>query len=221
MWVSDGGIGCPPVLGSRLSAKGTRPSYQIFFRKRRFSGGDVCEVAPVPRLNVKNNLHHVRNTIHYGSLLRYGHTNMSTKEKSLLASLVITLLVFGNFFLNTLELALADEPIANIGTSLINVVISVIILEIIVQSLLASLSSSQEDDERDLLIERISFRNGYVCLSVGIWIWIAQTTIPIWWVDLPQTYLPEALVPVVLLLLFVIAEVTVTVTRLFYYRRGF
>ena len=181
----------------------------------------MCGVAPVPRLNVKNNLHHVRNTIHYGSLLRYGHTNMSTKEKSLLASLVITLLVFGNFFLNTLELALADEPIANIGTSLINVVISVIILEIIVQSLLASLSSSQEDDERDLLIERISFRNGYVCLSVGIWIWIAQTTIPIWWVDLPQTYLPEALVPIVLLLLFVIAEVTVTVTRLFYYRRGF
>jgi hypothetical protein len=146
---------------------------------------------------------------------------MSTKEKSLLASLVITLLVFGNFFLNTLELALADEPIANIGTSLINVVISVIILEIIVQSLLASLSSSQEDDERDLLIERVSLRNGYVCLSVGIWIWIAQTTIPIWWVDLPQTYLPEALVPVVLLLLFVIAEVTVTVTRLFYFRRGF
>ena len=181
----------------------------------------MCRLAPVPPLNVKNHLHHVRNTIHYGSLLRYGHTNMSTKEKSLLASLVITLLVFGNFFLNTLELALADEPIANIGTSLINVVISVIILEIIVQSLLASLSSSQEDDERDLLIERISFRNGYVCLSVGIWIWIAQTTIPIWWVDLPQTYLPEALVPVVLLLLFVIAEVTVTVTRLFYYRRGF
>ena len=183
----------------------------------------MCGVAPVPRLNVKNNLHHVRNTIHYGSLLRYGHTNMSTKEKSLLASLVITLLVFGNFFLNTLELALADEPIANIGTSLINVVISVIILEIIVQSLLASLSSSQEDDERDLLIERISFRNGYVCLSVGIWIWIAQTTIPIWWVWLDgiQSPLPEALVPVILLLLFVIAEVTVTVTRLFYYRRGF
>ena len=81
----------------------------MFFRKGRFSGCDVCRVAPVPPLNVKNNLHHVRNTIHYGSLLRYGHTNMSTKEKSLLASLVITLLVFGNFFLNTLELALADE----------------------------------------------------------------------------------------------------------------
>ena len=25
-----------------------RPSYQIFFRKRRFSSGDVCEVALVP-----------------------------------------------------------------------------------------------------------------------------------------------------------------------------
>ena len=107
--------------------------------------------------------------------------------------------------------------------SLVNVVISVIILEIIVQSLLASLSSSQEDDERDLLIERISLRNGYVCLSVGIWIWIGHTTIPSWWVwlDAIQSPLPEALVPVLLLLLFVIAEVTVTVTRLFYYRRGF
>ena len=146
---------------------------------------------------------------------------MSTKEKSLLASLVITLLVFGNFFVDTLEVVLAGEPMANIGTSLVAAVISVIILEIIVQSLLASLSASQKDDERDQLIERMSFRNGYLCLSVGMWIWIIQTTIPTWWTDLPSSpYMTGALVPVLLLLLFVIAEVTVTVTRLFYYRHG-
>ena len=67
----------------------------------------------------------------------------------------------------------------------------------------------------------MSFRNGYLCLSVGIWIWIAQTTIPTWWTDLPSSpYMTGALVPVLLLLLFVIAEVTVTFTRLFYYRHG-
>ena len=146
---------------------------------------------------------------------------MSTTEKSVLASLVITLLVFGNFFVDTLEAVLAGEPMANIGTSLVAAVISVIILEIIVQSLLASLRASQKDDERDRLIERMSFRNGYLCFSVGIWIWIAQTTIPTWWTDLPSSpYMTGALVPVLLLLLFVIAEVTVTVTRLFYYRHG-
>ena len=146
---------------------------------------------------------------------------MSNTEKSLLASLVITLLVFGNFFVDTLEAVLAGEPMANIGTSLVAAVISAIILEIIVQSLLASLRASQEDDERDRLIERMSFRNGYLCLSVGIWIWIAQTTIPTWWTDLPSSpYMTGALVPVLLLLLFVIAEVTMTVTRLFYYRHG-
>ena len=146
---------------------------------------------------------------------------MSTKEKSLLASLIITLLVFGNFFTDTLKAVLAGEPMANVGTSLVAAVISVIILEIIVQSLLASLRASQKDDERDRLIERMSFRNGYLCLSVGIWIWIAQTTIPTWWTDFPSSpYMTGALVPVLLLLLFVIAEVTVTVTRLFYYRRG-
>ena len=146
---------------------------------------------------------------------------MSTTEKSLLASLVITLLVFGNFFVDTLEAVLAGEPMANIGTSLVAAVISGIILEIIVQSLLASLSASQKDDERDRLIERLSFRNGYICLSVGMWIWIAHTTIPTWWTDLPSwPYMTGASVPVLLLLLFVIAEVTVTVTRLFYYRRG-
>ena len=146
---------------------------------------------------------------------------MSTKEKSLLASLVITLLVFGNFFVDTLEAVLAGEPMANIGTSLVAALISVIILDIIVQSLLASLSASQKDDERDRLIERMSFRNGYICLSVGMWIWIAQTTIPTWWTDLPSSpYMTGALVPVLLLLLFVIAEVTMTVTRLFYYRHG-
>ena len=146
---------------------------------------------------------------------------MSTKEKSLLASLVITLLVFGNFFVDTLEAVLAGEPMANLGTSLVAAVISVIILEIIVQSLLASLRASQKDDERDRLIERMSFRNGYLCLSVGIWIWIAQTTIPTWWTVLPSSpYMTGALVPVLLLLLFVIAEVAMTVTRLFYYRNG-
>ena len=147
--------------------------------------------------------------------------DVSTKEKSLLASLIITLLVFGNFFIDTLKAVLAGEPMANVGTSLVAAVISVIILEIIVQSLLASLRASQKDDERDRLIERMSFRNGYLCLSVGIWIWIAQTTIPTWWTVLPSSpYMTGALVPVLLLLLFVIAEVTMTVTRLFYYRRG-
>ena len=102
---------------------------------------------------------------------------VSTKEKSLLASLVITLLVFGNFFVDTLEVVVAGEPIASVGTSLAAAVISAIILEIIVQSLLASLSASQKDDERDQLIERMSFRNGYLCLSVGMWIWIAQIRI--------------------------------------------
>ena len=146
---------------------------------------------------------------------------MSTKEKSLLASLIITLLVFGNFFIDTLKAVLAGEPMANVGTSLVAAVISVIILEIIVQSLLASLRASQKDDERDRLIERMSFRNGYLCLSVGIWIWIAHTTIPTWWTDLPSSpYMTGALVPVLLLLLFVIAEVAMTVTRLFYYRHG-
>ena len=146
---------------------------------------------------------------------------MSTKEKSLLASLIITLLVFGNFFVDTLEVVVAGEPMASVGTSLVAAVISVIILEIIVQSLLASLRASQKDDERDRLIERMSFRNGYLCLSVGIWIWIAQTTIPTWWTVLPSSpYITGALVPVLLLLLFVIAEVAMTVTRLFYYRHG-
>ena len=146
---------------------------------------------------------------------------MSTKEKSLLASLFITLLVFGNFFVDILEVVLSGEPMASVGTSLVTAVISVIILEIIAQSLLASLRASQKDDERARLIERMSFRNGYLCLSVGLWIWIAQTTIPTWWTDLPSSsYMTGALVPVLLLLLFVIAEVTMTVTRLFYYRHG-
>ena len=148
-------------------------------------------------------------------------SDVSTKEKSLLASLIITLLVFGNFFVDILEVVLSGEPMASVGTSLVTAVISVIILEIIAQSLLASLRASQKDDERDRLIERMSFRNGYLCLSVGLWIWIAQTTIPTRWTDLPSSsYMTGALVPVLLLLLFVIAEVTMTVTRLFYYRHG-
>ena len=148
-------------------------------------------------------------------------SDVSTKEKSLLASLFITLLVFGNFFVDILEVVLSGEPMASVGTSLVAAVISVIILEIIAQSFLASLRASQKDDERDRLIERMSFRNGYLCLSVGLWIWIAQTTIPTWWTDLPSSsYMTGALVPVLLLLLFVIAEVTMTVTRLFYYRHG-
>ena len=91
--------------------------------------------------------------------------DVSTKEKSLLASLIITLLVFGNFFVDTLEVVLAGEPIANIGTSLVAAVISVIILEIIVQSLLASLRASQKDDERP--IDRAYVISQWLPLLVG------------------------------------------------------
>ena len=37
-----------PHWGSRLSGKGTRPSYQILFRERRFNSTDVCGPALVP-----------------------------------------------------------------------------------------------------------------------------------------------------------------------------
>mgnify|MGYP002808241488 CR=1 FL=1 len=109
----------------------------------------MCEVAPVPRLNVKNNLHHVRNTIHYGSLLRYGHTNMSTKEKSLLASLVITLLVFGISFSITLEFALPEEPMVNLGKGPTTVLFRLFILKIIVRFLSALLVGFQKAKEKN------------------------------------------------------------------------
>ena len=97
--------------------------------------------------------------------------DMSYKEKSLLASLGATLLVFGWYFYQVFS-----NQMFNIGheftfNDIFKPIILFVVLEIIIQSFLAG---KNKEDERDALIELTSYRNSYWVLSVGVWFLLIQ-----------------------------------------------
>ena len=114
--------------------------------------------------------------------------NMSYKEKSLLASLGATLLVFGWYLYGAFSnLSLNPEP-PRLGQIIILIVL-VIISEGIIQSFLALKNKSPLEDERDKLIERISYRFSYGFLSVCIWYLMVEILLDNWFVDLKASSL--------------------------------
>jgi hypothetical protein len=145
--------------------------------------------------------------------------NYSLKEKGLIASLIITLIVFGDYFIDVFRSLNSTEPNQNGLMNIITVVILIAVLEAIIHSILAGVNDEVED-ERDKLIERLSYRNAYWVLCVGAWFLIAQvfldaTFMPI--VGLTTT--PFGLANLILFA-FILAEVIMFITQLYYYRKG-
>ena len=144
--------------------------------------------------------------------------DMSYKEKSLLASLCATLLVFGWYFYQVFT-----NQMFNIGyeftfNDIFKPIILFVVLEIIIQSFLAR---KNKDDERDALIELTSYRNSYWVLSVGVWFLLIQLLYVGtggWYDILESSSMP--FISHLLLLFVVLAEVTNFITQLYYYRKG-
>ena len=144
--------------------------------------------------------------------------DMSYKEKSLLASLGATLLVFGWYFYQVFS-----NQIFNIGheftfNDIFKPIILFVVLEIIIQSFLAG---KNKEDERDALIELTSYRNSYWVLSVGVWFLLIQLL----YVESGGSYdmlenSSTAFISHLLLLFVVLAEVTNFITQLYHYRKG-
>ena len=148
----------------------------------------------------------------------------SFKQKSVTASLVVTVLIFGWYFyhvFSNLTLTLNEQLNAS---DLIMVIILITVLQVIIQSFIAIRNRNEREDERDKLIEIVSRRNGYWTLCIGVWFILVHLVIEgsgTWFnfyhnlIFTSPTYLAH-----LLLLFFVLAEVISFITQLYYYHKG-
>jgi hypothetical protein len=153
--------------------------------------------------------------------------NMSFREKSIWISLIATLLIFGDYFLNVISLGGLPADAAKtaaLGLSL-RALFLIIIVEIIFQGMLAVSNRKAAElgaDERDKLFEYKGNNFGYTVLVIGVFItlgrivfleinpeFIEQTN----WLTIPL------LTAHILLFSFILSEVVRFSAQLYYYRR--
>jgi len=144
--------------------------------------------------------------------------NMSYKEKSLIASLGVTLLLFGWYLYGAFS-NLSLNPELPGFIEIIILIVWVVVLESIIQSVLAIKNKSQLEDERDKLIEKISYRYSYGFLSVCIWFLMVQILLDTRFDNHLMLTTPYGMFHF-LLLFFVLSEVIRFGTQLYYYRKG-
>ncbi len=82
--------------------------------------------------------------------------SLSYREKTLYASLVAELVVYGPYFF------LHDQNSLN---KVAGMIIAIIVLQIVLQSIIAAFSRSRVTDERDHLIELRGYRVGYFAIT--------------------------------------------------------
>ena len=144
--------------------------------------------------------------------------DFSYKEKSLIASLGVTLMTFGWYLYGAFS-NLSSNPELPGFVEIIILIVWVAVLEIIIQGILASKNKSQLEDERDKLIEKISYRYGYWFLSAGIWFLMVQILLDTRFDNHLMLTTPYGMFHF-LLLFFVLSEVIRFGTQLYYYRKG-
>jgi hypothetical protein len=144
--------------------------------------------------------------------------DMSHKEKSLLASLGATLLLFGWYLYGAFS-SLQLNPELPGFIEFIVLVVGFIILEAIIQSFLAIKNKSQLEDERDKLIEKTSSRYSYGFLVVCIWVSMVQILLDARFDNHLMFTTPYGMFHF-LLLFFVLSEVIRFGTQLYHYRKG-
>ena len=144
--------------------------------------------------------------------------DFSYREKSLIASLGVTLLIFGWYLYGAFSnLSLNPEPPGFV--EIIILIIWVAVLESIIQGFLASMKKSQVEDERDKFIEKISYRYSYGFLSACIWFLMVQILLDTWFDNHLMLTTPYGMFHF-LLLFFVLSNLIGFVTQLYYYRKG-
>jgi hypothetical protein len=83
-------------------------------------------------------------------------SGLSYREKSLYASLIVELVVYGPYFF------LHQENSVN---KVAGMIIGIIVLQVILQSLIAAFTRNRITDERDRLIELRGYRAGYFAIA--------------------------------------------------------
>ncbi len=83
-------------------------------------------------------------------------TDFSYRERSLVASLLVEIVVYGPYFFFHQENSL---------NKVVGMIVSIIVLQIILQSVIAALTRNRITDERDRIIELRGYRAGYLVLA--------------------------------------------------------
>ena len=144
--------------------------------------------------------------------------DFSYREKSLIASLGVTLLIFGWYLYGAFS-NLPLNPELPGFVEIIILLVLIAVLESIIQSFLSIMNKAQLEDERDKLIEKISYRNSYWFLSVCIWFLMVQILLDTRFDNHLILTTPYGMFHF-LLLFFVLSNLIGFVTQLYYYRKG-
>ena len=142
--------------------------------------------------------------------------DLTFQEKSLWASLLTTLILFGVYFVLAFQIILNPEvgdlpERFSIGALFTITVIVVIVIETVVHTVLAITNRPDIEDERAKLISLKATRNGALILAVGVWISFA---------GLAFTGYSSMLIAHVLLSSFILAEIVRFSSQLVYFQRG-
>jgi hypothetical protein len=139
-------------------------------------------------------------------------TSLSYREKSLYASLVAEVLVYGSYFF--LHRQNSIDKVAGM-------IIAIIVLQIVLQSIIAASTRNRITDERDRLIELRGYRAGYLTLfslmvlGLGM-LWFHAT--------IGRLPLDSRMIGLHFLSVFfgmlVVADITKTATQIVAYRRA-
>ena len=146
--------------------------------------------------------------------------DLSYKEKALIASLGVTVLIFGWYLYGAFS-TLSLDPTAPGLVEIIVLIVWVVAFEASIQGVLAFRNrSGLEEDEREKLIEKTSYRYSYWFLC-GCLCFLMGNILLADWLDYASVLITPNGMFHVLLLFFVLAEVTNLIVQLYYHRRGF
>jgi hypothetical protein len=138
--------------------------------------------------------------------------SLSYREKSLYASLIAELVVYGPYFFLHRQ---------NSVNKVVGMIVAIIVLQIILQSIIAAVTRNRTTDERDRLIELRGYRAGYLMIVtlmvIGLgmlWLHAAMGRFPIHepWVGLHFLS--------VFFGILVIGDITKTAAQIVSYRRA-
>lgn len=138
-------------------------------------------------------------------------SGLSYREKSLYASLIAELIVYGPYFIHHHQLGI------NIVAGMIA---GIIVLQIIAQSAIAAFTRNRVTDERDRLIELRGYRAGYITIASLMVLGLGM----LWFhAAAGHLHLDNRVMGIHFLNVFfamlVIADITKTVTQIVAYRR--
>ncbi len=149
--------------------------------------------------------------------------NLSFQEKSIAGSVAATVLVYGNYFAESILGWQSRTPDENAAGRLLGTIGLLVVIEVVYQIVIAVVDQPSPKDERDRLVDGKANRNAYAILVLGLALLITCVLI-VDGVSSPE-WVPVALTPFLLaqamLASLVAAEVVKGVSQLYYYRAGF